>query len=44
MAHPFFNLDGFLSINPKIQHKSHFFCDNNFIKILGLFDSFFYIS
>ena len=29
---PFFNLDGFLSINHKIQHKSHFFCDNNFIK------------
>ena len=23
--------------------RNHFFCDNNFIKTLGLFDSFFYI-
>lgn len=24
VAHLFFNLDSFFSINPKIQHKSHF--------------------
>lgn len=23
--------------------RNHFFCDNNFIKTLGLFDYFFYI-
>ena len=26
-----------------VAPRNHFFCDNNFIKTLGLFDSFFYI-